>query len=209
MLLSLSATLSLAATCAPQVAPQILAAIVQVESGFNPLALGINGAPQMRRRPGSRAEAVNMARTLIAAGRSVDLGLAQLNSRNLHRLGLTVDEAFDPCRNVAAAGRLLSSNYAAERSRHPNAQTALRAALSRYNTGHATRGLTNGYVARVTAAAFGPAPAPSTTPNEINTTPALPENAAPPAPAWDVFARAQPTGSLLTRAQTPNPGDPS
>lgn len=203
MILSLSATLALAATCAPQVAPQTLMAIVQVESGFDPLAIGVNGAPGLRPRPRSATQAAAMARDLIAAGRSIDLGLAQLNHRNLPRLGLSLDEAFDPCRNLTAAATLLAKNYALSRPRHPDAQAALRAAISLYNTGSQTRGLANGYVARVQAAAGVPASGPaaprSSLPTPEAATPDLtaPDLTAPPA-TWDVFARAR-SGGLLVR----------
>jgi type IV secretion system protein VirB1 len=55
---------------------------------------------------------------------------------------------FDPCTNVAALARVLTSNYnAVKAGRDP--QAALRVALSMYNTGSQTRGFRNGYVAKV------------------------------------------------------------
>jgi type IV secretion system protein VirB1 len=63
-------------------------------------------------------------------------------------LGLTWETVFDPCTNVAALGQVLTANYnAAKAGRDP--QTALRVALSMYNTGSQTRGFRNGYVAKV------------------------------------------------------------
>lgn len=199
MFLSLPVSLALATACAPQVAPQTLLAIVRVESGFDPLAIGVNGAPKIKPRPRSAEEATTAARALIRAGRSIDLGLTQLNSRNLAALGITIDQAFDPCRNLAAAARLLQANYAASLAEQPSGQPALRAALSRYNTGHATRGLSNGYVAKVTAAvpALAP-PTPSPPPADTPQPPALP-------PSWDVFARAPASGGLLISQPGPRP----
>ncbi|WP_421932382.1 lytic transglycosylase domain-containing protein [Phenylobacterium sp.] len=199
MLLSLPISLALATACAPQVAPQTLLAIVQVESGFDPLAIGVNGAPNLTPRPRTAGEAAATARALIGVGRSIDLGLAQLNSRNLAALGVTIDQAFDPCRNLAAAARLLQANYAAALAEQPAGQAALRAALSRYNTGHPTRGLSNGYVAKVAAAVPALAPAPLTPPQTLASAPE-PEA---PAPAWDVFARAPASGGLLIRLAGP------
>lgn len=199
MLLSLPISLALATACAPQVAPQTLLAIVQVESGFDPLAIGVNGAPNLKPRPRTASEAAATARALIGAGRSIDLGLAQLNSRNLAALGVTIDQAFDPCRNLAAAARLLQANYAASLAERPAGQAALRAALSRYNTGHATRGLSNGYVAKVAAAV--PALAP---PTPSHAPAAAPEPAAL-APIWDVFARAPASSGLLVGQPGPPP----
>lgn len=170
---------ALAARCAPAVHPQTLRALVAHESGFNPLSIAVNGPRARRVRVASAAEAVAIARKLIAAGESVDLGLGQINSANLEWLGLPLAAAFDPCKNLAAAARVLTDNYVRERRGAPSDQVALDRALSRYNTGSARRGIANGYVARVRGRA-GAAIA--------QTEPAAP---APPAPAWDGFAQAQ------------------
>src|SRR3546814_18079055 len=63
-------------------------------------------------------------------------------------LGLTWDNVFDPCTNIAAAGAVLSGNYRSVRGGiHP--QRALRIALSMYNTGSQSRGFSTGYVGKV------------------------------------------------------------
>ena len=79
------------------------------------------------------AGVVDVARRLIAAGHSVDLGAWQINSRNLSLLGLGVADAFEPCKAVAAAARLIEL-------------------FSRYNTGSPSRGIANGYAAAVMTA---------------------------------------------------------
>ena len=76
-------------------------------------------------------DVVAAAAQRIAAGHSVDLGLMQINSRNLGLLGLTIGDAFIACKSVAAAARLL-------------------ALFSAYNTGSPTRGIR--YATRVMAA---------------------------------------------------------
>jgi len=58
-------------------------AIIRTESGFNPLALHVNGDFRLTAAPRSAAEAAVWANWLIARGYSVDLGLMQINSRNL------------------------------------------------------------------------------------------------------------------------------
>ena len=104
-------------------------------------------------RQTNAADAAATARRYVAAGYSVDLGLGQINSRNMRWLGLTWETVFDPCTNVAALGRVLTANYnSAKAGRDP--QTALRVALSMYNTGSQTRGFQNGYVAKVTSQVF-------------------------------------------------------
>lgn len=147
MAYSAAAILALASQCAPNVAPQTVAAIVQTESHGRPFALNVNGGTQPPAQI-SAASAAATAQRYIAAGYSVDLGLGQINSRNMRWLGLTWDTVFDPCTNIAALGRVLTQNYnKAIVGRDP--QTALRIALSLYNTGSSSRGFRNGYVAKV------------------------------------------------------------
>lgn len=145
--------LALATQCAPGVSAQTMLALAHAESGLDPFAIGVNGGDRPRVRARTAAEAVALARAHIAAGRDVDLGLAQINVRNLARLGLTLEAAFDPCRNLAASAQVLADGYARGVRRVGSGQAALRIALSYYNTGDAGRGLRNGYVNRVIASA--------------------------------------------------------
>jgi type IV secretion system protein VirB1 len=147
----------LARRCAPLAAPSTLASIARVESGFDPLMISDNNSKQSF-APNSVAEAARLATQLIAAGHSVDVGLMQINSSNFARAGLTVPAAFDPCRSLAAGAAILAAGYAGGVT-HSSQQAALRIALSRYNTGDAQRGFTNGYVARVERAAQRVVPA--------------------------------------------------
>lgn len=144
---SATALLALASQCAPSVAPETVLAIIHTESSGEPFALNVNGGRQPAKQSNA-ADAVATARRYVAAGYSVDLGLGQINSRNMRWLGLTWETVFDPCTNVAALARVLTTNYnAVKPGRDP--QTALRVALSMYNTGSQTRGFRNGYVAKV------------------------------------------------------------
>lgn len=209
MAYSAAAILALASQCAPSVAPETVLAIIQTESSGEQFALNVNGGRQPARQ-GNAADAAATARRYVAAGYSVDLGLGQINSRNMRWLGLTWETVFDPCTNVAALARVLTTNYNAVRAgRDP--QTALRVALSMYNTGSQTRGFRNGYVAKVvgnagvvsTAAlsrdeipAFAIAAPASVDPrgnlaaeNTALPTPILQTRPAPP-PKWNVFERA-------------------
>jgi len=141
--------IALAQECAPWVAHETMAAIVKTESAFRPLAIGINGGETLTRQPVSKEEAVETANWLIANGYSIDMGLGQINSANLARIGLTVEDAFDPCKNLAAAATILRENYQAASRKKQDEQAALYAALSAYNTGSFTRGFSNGYVQKV------------------------------------------------------------
>jgi type IV secretion system protein VirB1 len=195
MPISLAAALALAAQCAPAVAPETLLSVVQVESRFEPLAIGVNGAPRIAISPASVEEAVAKAAALMAAGRNIDLGLAQINSKNLSWLGLSLREVFDPCTNLRAAGRILQDGYDRSDAARVGEQAALRTALSYYNTGHPARGLANGYVGKVTAAAGRLVPAigaPGANPD-------APPIAETPAATWDVFGDVGPArGAFVT-----------
>ena len=159
MPLDLATFQTLAQACAPNVAPATLFAVAQTESRLNPLAIGVNGPGGGSLDIRALETAVRTAEALIAAGRNIDLGLGQINSRNLGWLGLSVEAAFDPCRNLAAAARLLQASYARANPAPGAEQAALRTALSLYNTGDPQRGLRNGYVARVVRAASRYVPA--------------------------------------------------
>jgi len=141
--------------CAPNVAPETTGQIIQVESRGNPLAINVNGA-RLTTRPTDRASAARIARDYIAKGYSVDLGLMQVNNRNLEKLGYSIEDMFEPCKNIAAGTRVLSSFYSSALKKNSDPQLALRAALSAYNTGSFERGFSNGYVARYGLAAMQP-----------------------------------------------------
>ncbi|APR96361.1 hypothetical protein PATSB16_30230 [Pandoraea thiooxydans] len=139
---------ALAARCAPHVGPLTLAALVRVESDFNPYAIGVVGA-HLRRQPRSLAEAVATARALAAAGYNFSLGLGQINRHNLARYGENYTTIFDVCRNLHAGAQILASCYARSLARYPTQQAALRAALSCYYSGNFTTGFRQGYVTKV------------------------------------------------------------
>jgi type IV secretion system protein VirB1 len=134
--------------CALNVAPVTLEAIVSVESGGNPLALHVNGLMGPQPHPDTFADAVDLAERYILLGYSVDLGLMQVNSRNLAALGYSIAQALDPCTNIQGGARILTADYAAAARIRGEGQAALQTALSLYGTGDFARGFGNGYVAR-------------------------------------------------------------
>ena len=129
MILPLAVVTTLALTCAPQVAPATLAAIAQNESALDPLAVGDNTAHHSY-HPATKPEAVALATQLAAEGHDLDLGLMQINQRNFEWLGLTADDAFEPCPSLAAGAAVLT-------------------ALSRYNTGKSSSPVGMAYARRV------------------------------------------------------------
>ena len=202
--------LALANRCASEVAPTTLAAVAGAESGFNTLALHDNTTRQSM-RPSDVRSAIAVARRLIADRHSVDLGIMQIDSANLARLGLTIATAFDACASVRAAGKLLAQDYQLPAGQ--GRQAALLAALSRYNTGSAWQGFQSGYVSRVvsTAKYLVPAidPADSVAASGASVAksghPATPSNSSAPlrTPAWDVFPHSiGPAGFAAAHAVT-------
>ncbi|NGM85816.1 lytic transglycosylase domain-containing protein [Parapusillimonas sp. SGNA-6] len=141
---------ALALSCAPDIHPVTLLAVVKHESRAQQYAIGVNRkGHSLKRQPRNQEEATAAAQTLIDQGIDFDAGLGQINVRNWAWLKLDATTVFDPCRNLAAAQNVLADCYARALPSHTDPQQALRAALSCYNTGNFSRGFTNGYVGKV------------------------------------------------------------
>jgi type IV secretion system protein VirB1 len=150
MTLHALALTALMAHCAPAVAPSTMTAIVRVESGGNPLAIGDNTARHSY-YPHDRAAAERLTRRLLNAGHLLDLGIAQIDSMNFPGFGVNVHTIFDPCINLSIGAKILSDDYSFAARRYHGAQVALRHAIGMYNTGRLNGGAR--YIARVLAAA--------------------------------------------------------
>ncbi|MBX8493168.1 lytic transglycosylase domain-containing protein [Pseudomonas cichorii] len=140
--------LTLVLVCAPFVSSNTMMAIIGHESAGNPWALGVNGSHRFQ-KPTDYGSAVAEAKRLISKGASVDMGLMQINSYTMARLGLTVEQIYDPCSNIYAGGVVLTRNYVKATDQFGDPQSALQAALSAYNTGNFRSGFKNGYVRSV------------------------------------------------------------
>lgn len=220
MIIELAVFAQLASSCAPRVALDTLAAVARTESRFDALAIYDNTARRSF-KVGTREQAIALATELVVVDQhSVDLGIMQINSGNLPRLGLSVTDAFDPCRSLAAADRILVEGYAAPLP-GGDQQEALHHALSRYNTGNPERGLINGYVQRVQASAEVIVPAlrlrnqtdATDAPGPLGGSVVLAQPLPPPVPSWDVYGQAkashgQSTVSGAGRPAAPHPPAP-
>lgn len=149
MILELATVVALARQCGPSVAAETLVSLVHTESKFDPYAIGVNAKGVRAPNAVDQASAVSAAKSLMARGYNIDLGLGQINSANLTWLGLSVEDAFDPCRNLAAAARVLATNYASVRQPGRSTNEAIATAMSMYNTGSRSAGFRNGYVRKV------------------------------------------------------------
>ena len=146
----------------PTVSTQTMQAIMRVESAFRPHAIGYKIIRKTDRKvfhltmqPKSRDQAVSWAKWFDANGYEYDAGGTQVHSTNFRAYGLTNETVFEPCPNIYAGGQILQDCYARALPKYRDEQTALRAALSCYQSGNFTTGFQTGYVSDVVKAALG------------------------------------------------------
>ncbi|PDT32526.1 type IV secretion system protein VirB1 [Rhizobium sp. M10] len=108
-----AAFVEIAQTCAPMVQVETLAGIVSLESRFQPFAIRINSAPPLAAQPASKAEAIEVATSLIADRQDIQIGLGGIGIEALQKPKLSVVDAFDPCMNLKATATLLDGYYRA------------------------------------------------------------------------------------------------
>ena len=140
----------LVSRCAPEISPVTMRYLINIESGFQPFSLNINRKEQSQSLLFKDAlSAMAMANKLIKQGENIDMGLGQINSTTMQRLGLSVADVYDPCTNLTASAEVLKQCYNRALRIYPAGQVALTHALSCYNTGNFKGGLVNGYVAKL------------------------------------------------------------
>ncbi len=123
--------IALAQECAPAVEQKTLAAIVKVESGFNPYAIGVvNG--KLVRQPKNKEEALATAKALDAAGWNYSVGIAQVNIKNLPLYNLTISDAFNPCANLRVGAQILNECHTRAKKATSDQREALNMAFSCY-----------------------------------------------------------------------------
>ena len=96
--------------CAPNSPAAPLAAIVRQASEFEPLVIRTETTNPVVIQATSKAEAVQLATELVIAGHRVRIGLAQIDTRDLTRLGFSLAEGFESCAHIRAAARLLAED---------------------------------------------------------------------------------------------------
>lgn len=173
--------------CAPAVDPVTMSAIVKQESGGHPWSINDNNGKRSYRLK-SKDEAVLKATELISAGHSIDMGLSQINSKNLRWLGLSVAQVFDPCSNVAAGAKVLTQGYQKTGS--------LTAALSMYNTGKPNSPRGRDYARQVLRHAGVVVPAPAA--GRMASLPPLNAEPAPTASPEAISVAVLPAASAFT-----------
>jgi hypothetical protein len=130
-------------SCLPLTVPaHIMTAIVQVESGGNPYAIGVvNGF--LRRQPRNLSEAQATVSKLHQQGYNYSIGAAQINKTNFKAYNIDpVNSGFDFCSNIKAGAKILAECYSRSNNDWPKA-------FSCYYSGNFVTGFQQGYVQKV------------------------------------------------------------
>lgn len=158
------------------------------ESARNPFAVGVNllGGLHETHPFTTASDAIAFTRDGLAAGRSLDVGLMQINLRAHPEVFASLDEAFNPQINTCAGTVILAQAH--------------RAANCIYNTGRSDcrrASGTNGYPAIIAAAErrmHGVAPVRPVSIAAVANAGAPPSPAQAPDPSiprWDVYGQAR------------------
>lgn len=149
-------------SCAPAVHVATMRRLVEVESSFNPFAIGVVGA-RLQRQPRTHQEALATITWLDANGYNYSVGLAQINRYNFRAHGLTRELALMACPNLAAGAAILTDCFR-RAAPQEEPQAALRAAFSCYESGNFTTGFRDGYVQKIVAPQYS---AVAPTPHQV------------------------------------------
>ncbi|MGJ0507643.1 MAG: hypothetical protein ACR652_11020 [Methylocystis sp.] len=104
--MDLSALMALVERCAPGVDARELIPIVRAASGFENLALTIDGRKPIKILATSKDEAIALAMQAKVAHKDARLGIAGLTFDDLDKTGVSVSEAFDACPSLRVAARV-------------------------------------------------------------------------------------------------------
>jgi type IV secretion system protein VirB1 len=195
--------------CAPDVSPVLMQALVRAESAWQPFAIGMDKSGGTAKQPASLPEAVATAKELAAAGRKFSVGLAQIHVTNVALYGMTWEQAFDACQNLAVGQKILWNFYHRASASGYTGVPAIWAALRGYNSGSVDRAVSDEYANRIFAYMSSAPPqlrighgVPVPKPAAKNSTPPLTvassalEAGKPqrPGESLDIFEKNKPTG---------------
>lgn len=130
------------------VSAEVMHHLVNVESSFNPYAIGVVGG-RLVRQPKNLPEALATVGMLEDKGYNFSIGLAQVNRYNLAKYGLgSYRQAFETCPNLQVGSRILADCFA--RSGGDWGKS-----FSCYYSGNFSTGYRHGYVQKVYASMRG------------------------------------------------------
>lgn len=174
----------------PGVPVELSAAIASIESGMSPLAVK---SAQRSETPASAGAAVGTAVALLDDGQDATLGLMGLDARTLPGKGVALSAAFDPCKNIELATRLLSALWKSGEAMGMSPTSAEKHAVRRYFTASLARtGTVEAYEARVAAEKL------RLQPDLATLAVIMPPPVVPP-----VAAKPEPKGPVVTREVRP------
>lgn len=131
--------LSLFLQCAPNVAPETLNAVVNVESAGKPFVVA-NVTDNTSHSFDDKGRAVAFLNDLTRKNKNYSAGLMQINSANFKWLGVSNENIFDSCTNIKAGGKVLQQCWLKAKASELDDQKTLRNALSCYYSGNFVRG---------------------------------------------------------------------
>jgi len=134
---------------APGVESSMVGAIIETESSGRPYAFNVNNWQGKRFSYKDVNSSVAACEAFTEHNYTVDVGLMAINSNNLSRFNLTMEEGFDVCTNIKYGTIIFHENLSRALKGGHNSDDAKKIALSFYNTGSSVRGMENGYVDRV------------------------------------------------------------
>lgn len=152
MLLAKSVLLGLFVQCSPDVAPETLSALIDVESSRNPYAIAVvydKTTKEEDKLHFAQPQNEDEAMAIIAAletqpqtHKSYSVGVMQVNSSNFGKYGINKSNLFNACKNIEAGAEIFKACYAQAKKNTPNGdeQVLLRNAASCYYSGNEIRG---------------------------------------------------------------------
>lgn len=137
--------------CAPEVSPVLMQALVRTESAGRPLAIGMDRTQGAVKQPETLQEAVATAKALAAAGRKFSVGLVQIHMSNVALYGMSWEQAFDACQNLAVGQKILWNFFHRATASGYSGVAAIWAALRGYNSGGVDHSISDDYASRIFA----------------------------------------------------------
>jgi type IV secretion system protein VirB1 len=135
--------------CSHNVAPSTMRAIIKTESRGNPLAIGINGRIHLSYQAKNYQQAYRWVLYLENNHYNIDIGIAQINIKNVRKYGYKGTDMLDPCLNIKVANFILLDNFKKLQKYNLSVKDSLFMTISAYNTGNYKSGFNNGYVMKV------------------------------------------------------------
>lgn len=189
--------LALLSQCAPDIPPQNLMTIIDVESAFNQFAVAVvqkQGDSDFIKysQPETLEQAVSLVDLLESKNKNYSVGLMQINRVNFAQYSINKNNMFDACKNIKTGGDIYKNCYELAKKKSNNViseQELLRMANSCYYSGNVNvkRADNNVYVDKINKSIKGVSSVysvPTLTADSQSAQNSISERTAP---EWDVF----------------------